>query len=117
MVAERIYYQENNIPSEEVLEAQRKALAEVDKETRTHHPLEQCRYVCFLSRSNGRGRPKRRYPREVELVSSQKTRALYHAVNRGDPSRNGLDSLAIEILGNKTTPEEFINQLRKYYRK
>lgn len=74
-------------------------------------------YIYFVSRSNGRGRPKRRYPREVELL---RIRHAGKTVALKDIPTKDLDVYCREALGKRSSfynPdvndfEEVVNQLR-----
>ena len=54
----------------EELEWREKIWNDIITEVSFNHPVaNECRYVSFVSKSNGRGRKKRRRPREIELLT------------------------------------------------
>lgn len=60
------------------------AFAEIQEEIRANNELaKSCRYICFVSQSNGKNRKKRRHLREIQfLVYNGKTILLPNRLNK-----------------------------------
>ncbi len=76
----------------------------------------ECTYVTFVSRSNGRGRSRRR-PRSVELIGY----GGRHYSIRKDGPHSPLDVIADEVLGESVPSNErydkFLQRVRKVPRR
>ena len=81
-------------------------------EARANDPIAvECTYVCFVSRSNGRGRKARIVPRQVELIGYG---GRFYSVSDG---KGPFDEIATEVLGEGVDPKEaekiFLERVRR----
>lgn len=105
---------ENSDANEEEFwhEHQEEVLAEINEEERDARPVRRfISGVRFFSRSKGRGRSRRKHPREVTLLQYGEDRnagrwRLWSGEDRTDEGRNPWDEWATEVFGS-----DFCDQL------